>query len=154
MNLIKIWRDIVNYIYLLKQIRKAKKHPNWTRFNLKQGWIGQVWTVINLKKEDMGETIPVQRLYAEERLKPASEFLAGYDLRELLLVDSRKIPGTYGWMFILWPRFYYLTFGLLIKWIIGIIIIWAIFHYTTAGEGVAWLWNMFYDWISVFLKHG
>ena len=155
MNLYKIWRDIINYIFLLRQIKKESKTKAWQRFNLKIGYIGQVWCVINLKGQDMGETVEIQQAYVMERLKPIMEYLTtirdnkNMGIEELLYAPTvGKIDGTYGWLVIFWPRWHYITRRLILKWVIALTSLFLIFNYTNAWEWITMGWNYVYEFIE------
>lgn len=149
MNIFKIWRDLLNYFFLLSQIKKSKNTTNWSKFNLNWGYIGQIWMVINLPKEDMGETEETQNYFISERIKPIMIWLkeAYPGIEELLYLRLHKIPKTYGWLIVFWPKFAYISKGLIIRWIIAILLIWSLFVFTPLWDGIIWSWNWIINWV-------
>ena len=112
LNLLR--REILNYFFLRKVLkRESSKGPDseWAKFNLRKNWFGRVYTVINLREEDMGEEEVVRNWKAMELMRPVNEYLTKLDLQELIYPSIEYVPGTNSYLVVYTPLFNYLTTG-------------------------------------------
>jgi len=77
-------REINNYFYIRKTIKKQKQSDQWYALKLRSDWIGRIYTVINLRKEDVGEEETVKRSRVFEKIVPINSYLKKLDLHEIL----------------------------------------------------------------------
>lgn len=119
------WRELSNLFFIRKVIRKNKGSEEWKEYNLRLGYLNQIYTVISLRKEDMGEEEMVQRMKVMEKIEPMNNYLAGLNLAEIVYPDIVKLPDTQSWLIVYWPLRNYFSvwrFLLQILAVIGIYI--------------------------------
>lgn len=110
------WREVSNWFFIRKVIRKNKDSEEWKEHDLRIGYVNQIYTVISLRKEDMGEEEMVQRMKVMERIEPMNNYLAGLNLAEVIYPDIIKLPDTRSWLIVYWPlRNYFSGWRLLIQ---------------------------------------
>jgi len=84
MRILRIIREIRNYFYQLRQIRKHRKSPEWLKYKLRTNWFGTIGTVINLPPDVFqGEDIYYQ-VYVIEQMKPINRYLESLNLQEIV----------------------------------------------------------------------
>jgi len=95
-KLILAFRDISNYFFILRKIRKAKNSEKWLSLNLNVDWIGRIWTIINLRNEDLGEDELVKKARVVEKIKPINSYLLELGLSEIVFpAIEQKTPRSY-----------------------------------------------------------
>lgn len=107
MRILRIIREIRNYFYQLRQIRKHRKSPEWLKHKLRTNWFGTIGTVINLPPDVFqGEDIYYQ-VYVIEQMKPINRYLESLNLQEIVyprmtsLVDADE--GIYAYLVKYYP---------------------------------------------------
>ncbi len=131
-------RELSNWFYIRKIVRKSKKEEVWKNYNLRTGYIGQIYTVVNLRAEDMGEEEMVQRMRVVEKIEPVGKYLDSLGLSEIIYPEIVDIPNTRSWLVIFWPLQQYFSVWRLIFWIIALMsftyisIKWEVFHMIAA----------------------
>lgn len=127
--------DIKNYFSLLMIIKKNKSTLEWQELNLRVDWIGRIYTVINLQKEDFGETEEVRRIKINKRLAiPIYTYLTErLNLVELLKTRLRYIEGTYSYLLYFVPEFTKLSIWSTIKYFIIFYFLYVILSYFNLG---------------------
>lgn len=113
-------REVSNWFYIRKIIRKEKKSNQWKELGLRTGYVSQVYTVVSLKEEDMGEEEMVQRMRVVEKIEPIGKYLDSLGLSEILYPEIVFIPNTRSWLVVFWPLNNYFSVWRLIFWIAGI----------------------------------
>ncbi len=118
------WREISNLFFIRKVIRKNKESEEWKKYELRLGYLNQIYTVISLRKEDMGEEEMVQRMKVMEKIEPMNNYLSGLNLAEVIYPDIIKLPDTQSWLIVYWPLRNYFSGWRLLFQIISISLIW------------------------------
>lgn len=147
MKLFRILKEINNYFFVKKIIRKNKDSDSWKKHNLRVGYFGIIYSMINLPPEVFESEEQYYQLYVIEQLKPINEYLASLNLQEVvtLYVENRcnKELGIYAFGVKYIPLFRDLSFGWLLKWISIILISWwAIAKFDLIDKavlGINWL---------------
>jgi len=123
--------DIKNYIQLFYIINKNKRTYKWKDLNLRVDWIGRIYTVINMRKEDFGETEEIRQSKINKQLAvPVYNYLTDeLNLVELLTTRLQYIDGTYSYLLYFSPIFRRLSFFYLIKTFIFIYIVYLILNF-------------------------
>jgi hypothetical protein len=119
------WREISNLVFVRKIIKKNKDSESWKEYNLRTGYLNQIYTVISLRKEDMGEEEMVQRMKVMEKIEPMNNYLAGLNLAEIVYPDIVKLPDTQSWLIVYWPLRNYFSWWRLLFQILVVIGIYA-----------------------------
>lgn len=123
-------REVLNFFFIRKVIKKNRDTELWKGYNLRTGYVGQIFTVINLRDEDMGEEEMVQRMKIVEKIEPIGKYLDTLGLSEIIYPDIVDIPNTNSWLVIFWPLRKYFSIWRLILWVIGIIFaLYLLLHY-------------------------
>ena len=88
----RIAKEISNYFFWLRVIRQNRMTPAWKKFNLRQGWFGIVYTVINLPPEVYESEEMYHQVYVVEELKPLLSYLAEKNTSEIIRVTRQEVP--------------------------------------------------------------
>lgn len=120
MRLIEILKEINNYLFLRRVIRRNKNTTEWNKLNLRLGWFGVIYTVVNLPPEVFeGEEVYYQ-VFIIEKMKPINEYLASLNLQEIIapqvVSKIKKDEGEFAYLVKYQPLFRELTFGWVIMW--------------------------------------
>lgn len=124
------YREIVNWFFLRKVIKRNRDTELWKKFGLRSGYINQIYTVLSLRKEDMGEEEMVQRMKVMEKIEPMNKYLESLDLSEIIYPEIVKLPETDSWLIVYWPLRNHLSF-------------WRIFFHIILGIVSYKLWVYF-----------
>ena len=84
--------EISNYYFWKSVIRDNRMTPTWKNFNLRVGWFGVVYTVINLPPEVFESEEMYHKVYVLEQMKPINSFLADKNVSEIITPTIMKIP--------------------------------------------------------------
>lgn len=110
MKIFGVLKDIINYFTILRFIRKNKDTKDWKFFKFRSDWIGRIYTVINLTKDEFNEPEDVRQIRLIEHLAPMTEYFANHNMSEILRLKLKQIPNTYSYLVLFLPMFYYLNF--------------------------------------------
>lgn len=103
-----LFKDISNYVFIRRKLRKARKTETWEKLGLDYDWVGRVWTVINLRQEDVGEETLVKKARVIEKIKPINTFLYEQEIGEIIIpAVEPKTERSY--LIVYYPKFEYLT---------------------------------------------
>jgi hypothetical protein len=116
-------REVSNWFYVRRIIHNNKKSEQWKEFDLRTGYVGQIYTVISLRKEDIGEEEMVQRMRVVEKIEPIGKYLDGLGLSEVIYPEIIFIPNTRSWLVVFWPLQQYFSMWRLIFWLLGLSIV-------------------------------
>jgi hypothetical protein len=126
-------REVKNWFFIRKVCKRNKSNEDWIKFNLRSGYVSQIYTVVSLRKEDMGEEETMQRMRVIQHIEPINKYLEGLDLSEIVYPEIVFIPQSRSWLVIYWPIWENWSFQRLFLQIAGI----------TAGYWIAKLTGMF-----------
>lgn len=121
--LLNTWYGIKELYYwfkLIKVINKNKSRPDWKRMNFRIGWVYQIYTVINLKDEYMGEEEDVKKMRVLEKIAPINKYVASLSdfVKDSVRLEIVHEPNTKSWVVIYWPLFNYFSLWWVLKRII------------------------------------
>lgn len=102
-------REVRNWFYIRSVIKKNKNSKEWQKFGLRTGYVSQIYCVISLRKEDMGEEESLQKMRVVQRMEPINRFLEGLGLAEIIYPDIVKIEDSRSWLVIYWPMWEYFS---------------------------------------------
>ena len=127
--ILNTWYGIkeLHYWFKLRSVIKRNKNtPKWKKHNFRIGWINQIYTVVNLKDEYMGEEEQVQRMRIMELVMPINEYIAsmGDFVKDVVRIELVHEPDTKSWVVIYWPLFNYFGIWWFIKRILYIYLAW------------------------------
>ena len=127
MKLFRIFKEINNYYFIKKVIKKNKNTDEWKKHKLQIGYFGVMYSVINLPPEVYESEAQYYQLYVLDQLKPVNEYLASLNLQEIITLRveniSDKPKGIYAFGIKYVPLFKDFTLTWITKWVflIGII---------------------------------
>lgn len=114
MRIFRIIKEIINYFFVLRIIRRNKNTADWKKHKLVNNWFGTIGTVINLPPDVFsGEEIYYQ-VYVIEQMKPVNAYLESLNLQEVVspnvksLIDKER--GIYAYLITYKPLFRDFTF--------------------------------------------
>lgn len=105
----KIYRDIINFLFIRKAIRKAEKTSKWKKFNLRRDWVFRVYTVLNPTKYEIGEDPIVLKQRMTEKTYPINAYIESLGISDLIAASWEKIPDSESYLLVYYPIFNYLT---------------------------------------------
>lgn len=77
-------REVLNYFFIKRVARKTKKTSTWQSFGLRVDWVGRIYTVLNLRKDDVGDDDLVKKTKLLEMMSPINKYLKSLDLHEIM----------------------------------------------------------------------
>jgi len=137
------FREVVNFFYIKRTARKNKNTPTWQSFKLRVDWVGRIYTVINLRKEDTGDDDMVKKARLMEQMMPINKYLKTLDLHEIMFPaieqkSDRSFLVVYSPLFDKFTILYF--FRILI--ILGLLIT-GVFYINEIISVFTWLINLF-----------
>lgn len=121
MKIFRILKEINNYFFIKKTIKKNKNTDAWKKHNLRIGYFNIIYSVINLPPEVFESEEQYYQLYVIEQLKPINEYLASLNMQEVvtLRIENKcnKDIGQYAFGIRYIPLFRDLSAGWILKWI-------------------------------------
>jgi hypothetical protein len=99
-------KDIYFYLYIWVFIRKNRDSTEWNQFNLRNDWIGRIYTVQSYTYEDASLPEDVKYAIVMDKIRPLIDWLNTNNLGELLMPEVKKIPDSYSYLIKFSPLFY------------------------------------------------
>jgi hypothetical protein len=112
----KIIKDISNYRFILKTIKKNKGTIEWDKLKLRADWIGRIYTVVNLPPEVIHSPDAPQEIrpaYVLDESRPVNEYLMKLNLQEIILPAIEAVPESLSYLIVYTPYFQKLS----VKWV-------------------------------------
>lgn len=118
--------DILNYIYFRRVVSKFNTTDTWKRLNLRQNQIGEIYTVVRLRDEDLGDPDEIMTTRLMEIAKDKNIFIADMDIQfsvgGLVVVDYYHIPEDPNAFLIIWqPKLQIMSIKNTLKFSLGIL---------------------------------
>jgi len=118
--------DILNYIYFRRVVSKFNTTDTWKRLNLRQNQIGEIYTVVRLRDEDLGDPDEIMTTRLMEIAKEKNIFIADMDIQfsvgGLVVVDYYHIPEDPNAFLIIWqPKLQIMSIKNTLKFSLGIL---------------------------------
>jgi hypothetical protein len=118
--------DILNYIYFRKVVSKFNTSDAWKRLNLRQNQIGEIYTVVRLRDEDLGDPDEIMTTRLMEIAKDKNIFIADMDIQfsvgGLVVVDYYHIQEDPNAFLIIWqPKLQVMSIKNTLKFSLGIL---------------------------------
>ncbi len=155
-KLFRILKEISNYFFLRRQIRRNKDTEDWKKlkYDLRVNLTGVIYTVINLPPEVLSGEEVYWRHYIIEETKPINDYLATLNLSEIIRLEIKRIDkkNSFAYLVRYKPLFKDLSFWWLLKWKILIwITTWLQFKYDIFSYVVPFAQKI-WGWISPVLE--
>lgn len=114
MRLFRIFKEIENYMFLLRTIRANRGTVEWEKFKLRTNWFGSIGTVINLPPDVFQGESMYYKIYVIEETKPINRYLESLNLQEIVTLRAKSLVkpenGEYAYLVTYEPLFRELTF--------------------------------------------
>jgi hypothetical protein len=98
--------DILNYIYFRRVVSKYNTSEQWKTLNLRQNNIGEIYTVVRLRDEDLGDPDEIMTTRLMEIAKDKNIYIADMDVQfsvgGLVVVDYYHIQEDPNAFLIIW----------------------------------------------------
>ncbi len=98
--------DILNYIYFRRVVSKYNTSDQWKALNLRQNNIGEIYTVVRLRDEDLGDPDEIMTTRLMEIAKDKNIYIADMDVQfsvgGLVVVDYYHIQEDPNAFLIIW----------------------------------------------------
>lgn len=120
MKLFRIFKEIKNYFYLIRTIRKNRNSEVWKKHNLRYNWFFTIYTVVNLPPEVFGSEEIYYQTYVMEALLPIYEYFITLNIQEIIECKTRRIEGNPSFLVLYKPLFNDLTAWWIFKWTVFI----------------------------------
>lgn len=99
-------KDVYFYLYIWAFIRKNRDSPEWKQFNLRNDWIGRIYTVQSYTYEDASLPEDVKYAMVMDKIRPLIDWLQTNNLGEIIMPDIKRIPDSYSYLIKFSPLFY------------------------------------------------
>jgi hypothetical protein len=109
-----VFRDISNYFFIWKVIRKNRDTEGWKVNRLRHDWVGRIYTVVSLKPEDHDDDEAIKRMKVLDLMQYPNIYLSSLGLQEILFPAMQKIDDSLSYLIVYVPFFRHLTQ----KWIL------------------------------------
>lgn len=114
------WKEILNFFFIGRVIRRNKKTEKWKSFKLRKGYVNQIYTIVNLRKEDMGEEDSIRKMRIIEKTEKLNRYIEDLNLAEIVYPEYTEIPDTRSWLITYWPIWNYFSIWRFLFWILGL----------------------------------
>jgi len=85
------FREILNYFYIGRMIKRERGTETWNRFRFRADWVNRIYTVINLQEQYIGEEDSSKYLRVIEEVKPMNEYINSLDMAEIVYPVIQKV---------------------------------------------------------------
>lgn len=94
-NFLQFLFELKTYIQYLRTIKKNRNTPEFQRLKLRTDWFGRIYTVVNLRKEDLGTSEEFKRELINRKLaRPIYDYLTmTLNLAEIIHTELEYIDG-------------------------------------------------------------
>ena len=100
------WLDILNYIYFRRVVSKFNSTEEWKKLKLRQNNIGEIYTVVRLRDEDLGDPDEIMTTRLMEICREKNLYIADMDVQfavgGLVTVDYYFIPDDPNAFLVIW----------------------------------------------------
>ena len=104
-SLLTAWYEIQNFIYVRRIINKNRGSAKWKEYGFRVDWVCRVYTVVNPRKEDSGETAESIRLRVADRILPMHRYMDSLGLSESIAISCERIGDSDSYLLVYYPIF-------------------------------------------------
>jgi hypothetical protein len=117
--------DILNWLYFRRIVNKFQNTDKWKQLRLRKNLIGEVYTVVRLRDEDLGDPDEIMTVRLLEVAREANIFISQMDIQfevgGLVLIDYYHIPEDPNAFLIIWqPKLQIMSIKATLKFLTGI----------------------------------
>ena len=108
--------DCLNYIYFRKVVSKFNKTEKWEELRLRQNAIGEIYTVVRLRDEDLGDPDEIMMNRMMDVARDKNIFISEMDIQfsvgGLVVVDYYNIEKDPNAFLVIWqPKLQIMSIG-------------------------------------------
>ena len=100
------WLDVLNYIYFRRVVSKFNSTEEWKKLKLRQNNIGEIYTVVRLRDEDLGDPDEIMTTRLMEICRENNLYISDMDVQfsvgGLVTVDYYFIPDDPNAFLVIW----------------------------------------------------
>lgn len=110
-TLVGIYRDISNFVYYVKTVKKIRNSDRWKELKLRHDWFYKIYTVLNLRTDIFQEKIMAEYEAAND-FKPIGEFLMDNNLGEIVRHSIDRLEGEDAYLVQIrfWPLYLFKSY--------------------------------------------
>lgn len=115
--------DCLNYLYFRRVVSKFNKTERWNELRLRQNSIGEIYTVVRLRDEDLGDPDEIMMTRMMDVARDKNIFISEMDIQfsvgGLVVVDYYNIEKDPNAFLVIWqPKLQVMSIGNAIKFIL------------------------------------
>lgn len=115
--------DILNWLYFRRVVRKNENSQQWKSLGLRRNNIGEIFTVVRLRDEDMGDPDEIVTTRLMETCREHNQYVANMDIQfevgGLVTVDYYFVKEDPNAFLVLWqPKLIVMSTSASIKFIL------------------------------------
>lgn len=115
--------DCLNYIYFRKVVSKFNQTERWKELRLRQNAIGEIYTVVRLRDEDLGDPDEIMMNRMMDVARDKNIFISEMDIQfsvgGLVVVDYYNIEKDPNAFLVIWqPKLQVMSIGNAIKFLL------------------------------------
>lgn len=115
--------DCLNYLYFRRVVSKFNKTERWNELRLRQNSIGEIYTVVRLRDEDLGDPDEIMMTRMMDVARDKNIFISEMDIQfsvgGLVVVDYYNIEKDPNAFLVIWqPKLQVMSIGNAIKFLL------------------------------------
>lgn len=115
--------DCLNYIYFRRVVSKFNQTERWKELKLRQNSIGEIYTVVRLRDEDLGDPDEIMMTRMMDVAREKNIFISEMDIQfsvgGLVVVDYYNIEKDPNAFLVIWqPKLQVMSIGNFIKFLL------------------------------------
>lgn len=115
--------DCLNYIYFRRVVSKFNQTERWKELKLRQNSIGEIYTVVRLRDEDLGDPDEIMMTRMMDVAREKNIFISEMDVQfsvgGLVVVDYYNIEKDPNAFLVIWqPKLQVMSIGNLVKFLL------------------------------------
>ena len=103
------WSELVSDIRTWWIFRTAcREQTNLEKINaadLRVDWLGRMYGVVNMPEEVVGAAPQVQQAYVLQQINKWGPLTVELGLADIIYPEINRIPGTNGYLVVMWPQY-------------------------------------------------
>jgi hypothetical protein len=111
-NIFGVFKDIKNYFYLRRSIKKISKTKIWKSLKFKRDWYGMPYTAINYNEEFFDLDFETRKKFVVRDIAQLFKLFEEYNFWEILTLKIERIDEKEVYAVRVWfrPIFYFISF--------------------------------------------
>lgn len=111
-NIFGVFKDIRNYLYLRKSIKKISKTKIWKSLKFRMDWYGMPYTAINYTPDFFDLDFETRKKFVVRDIAELFKLFEEYDFWEIITLKTERIDEEGVFAMRVWfrPIFYFISF--------------------------------------------